>query len=65
MFVGQKATKQSDDEHRVKSLRVEFAGFIEGCRLLILIQPFTLQLVRFPNPLAFGSDFPKSGGDPV
>ena len=22
-------------------------------------------LVRFPNPLAFGSDFPKSGGDPV
>ena len=22
-------------------------------------------LVRFPNPLAFGSNFPKSGGDPV
>ena len=22
-------------------------------------------LVRFPNPLACGSDFPKSGGDPV
>ena len=22
-------------------------------------------LVRFPNQLAFGSDFPKSGGDPV
>ena len=47
MFVGQKVTKQSDDEHRVKSLRrrVEFAGFIEGCRLLISIQPFTqLQL---------------------
>ena len=25
----------------------------------------TVTLVRFPNPLAFGSDFPKSGGDPV
>ena len=22
-------------------------------------------VVRFTNPLAFGSDFPKSGGDPV
>ena len=34
-----------------------------------MLPKFSSQLqlipVRFPNPLAFGSDFPKSGGDPV
>ena len=49
----------------VKITGAEIPGLNLEVKINMMQLVITVELVRFPNPLAFGSDFPKSGGDPV